>query len=313
MKILKNKIFTLIIILLTITSTLNIVSAQEEGNITIASSSEEEKLKSEEDRTGDLVSASEDGHFNISFNDGYSGYCIEYREEEAVEGSNFTVQDTDLAINRINGKSVGNELKTFFVDYYDVAMEDKIKTQHIIWHFTDEFTGWRVDPELMEMIRKSASEKVIPDHGAVKKINNTTEAVFDFEVLTSFNPANQNYFAYKITYRDIIELIENETNQTYPPLSGQNSTTDNNESKDENSNPTQKDNKTATSTNKTEAEINPLIKNYSTDSSNQNTESGKEGSQYTFNLKKHVTGYNYIPAIIILFFGTLLIIKYSRD
>ena len=192
-------------------------------------------------------------------------------------------------------------------------MEDKIKTQHIIWHFTDEFTGWRVDPELMEMIRKSASEKVIPDHGAVKKINNTTEAVFDFEVLTSFNPANQNYFAYKITYRDIIELIENETNQTYPPLSGQNSTTDNNETKDENTNSTQKDHETVTLNNKTRSEINPLIKNYSTDSSNQYTESENNDSEDTFNLQKHVTGYNYIPAIIILFFGTLLIIKFSRD
>ena len=113
----KNKILTLIIILLTITSTLNIVSAKDEGNMTIINSSQEEKLKSEEDRTGDLVSASEDGHFNISFNDGYNGYCIEYREEEAVEGSNFTVQDTDYAVNEKSGQSVGNELKTFFVNH----------------------------------------------------------------------------------------------------------------------------------------------------------------------------------------------------
>lgn len=309
----KNKILTLIIILLTITSTLNIVSAKDEGNMTITNSYEEEKLKSEEDRTGDLVSASEDGHFNISFNDGYNGYCIEYREEEAVEGSNFTVQDTDMAINRINGQSVGNELKTFFVDYYDIAMDDKIKTQHIIWHFTDDFTGWRVDPELMEMIRKSASEKVIPDHGAVKKINNTTEAVFDFEVLKSFNPANQNYFAYKITYRDIIELIENETNQTYPPLNPQNNSTENNETKQDHSNSTQTENETVSPISRTETQNNPLIETHSDSSNQMNTEPKNGESDDTFNLKKHVTGYNYIPAIIILFFGTLLIIKYSRD
>jgi hypothetical protein len=192
-------------------------------------------------------------------------------------------------------------------------MDDKIKTQHIIWHFTDDFTGWRVDPELMEMIRKSASEKVIPDHGAVKKINNTTEAVFDFEVLKSFNPANQNYFAYKITYRDIIELIENETNQTYPPLNPQNNSTNNNETKEDYFNSTQSENETIPPIGRTETQNNHLIENHSDSSNHMNTESEKGKYDDTFNLKKHVTGYNYIPAIIILFFGTLLIIKYSRD
>ena len=51
----KNKLYTLIIILLTITSSLNIISAHEEGNITVMSSYDEEKLKSEEDRTGDIA------------------------------------------------------------------------------------------------------------------------------------------------------------------------------------------------------------------------------------------------------------------
>lgn len=306
----KNKLYTLIIILLTITSSLNIISAQEEGNITVMSSYDEEKLKSEENRTGDVVSASEDGHFNISFDDGYNGYCIDYGDDEAVEGSEFTVADTDLAVNNNNGASVGNELKTFFVDYYDIAMQDKIKTQHIIWHFTDDFTGWRVDPTLMEMIRASASEKTIPDHGAVRRINNTTEAVFDFEVLKSSNVNHQNYFAYRIIYRDILELIENETLNS-------NNTPSQNSTAAENS--TQADNETRNTfdkpvqSNESEDENSTLIKGNYANSSNQMSTEANDDTLNKVSLNRHVTGNNYIPALIILLFGTLLIIKFSRD
>ena len=34
------------------------------------------------------VEASEDGHFNITFSDGYNGYCLEYGEKEATKTKN---------------------------------------------------------------------------------------------------------------------------------------------------------------------------------------------------------------------------------
>lgn len=289
------------------TSGLNAASAENELNSTLAASLEEEnlKVKSEEDRTGELVSANEDGHFNISFDDGYNGYCINYGDHEADKGNNFTVQDTIHAVNEKSGQSVGNELKTFFVNYYDVAMQDKVKTQHIIWHFTNDFKGWRVDPALIEEIKKASLENAIPDHGATRKINNTTEMVFDFEVLESHDSAHQNFFAYRITLREILEIIENETMEN----TTQNNTLNNQTSIPNNSQEEGKLNKNDSGV-RTENKTNLTPNTEKNDSSQKDSQNNKFEN---VSLKKHVTGYSYIPAIIILLFGLILLTKYARD
>ena len=94
-------------------------------------------------------------------------------EKDADAGDRFIVFNTSYAINNKNNSNVGNYLKTFFVDHYDVAMEDKVKTQHIIWHFTDDLNGWRVGPELIKVLL-AASKKVITDEGERLKLNDTT-------------------------------------------------------------------------------------------------------------------------------------------
>lgn len=288
------------------TSGLNAASAENELNDTLAASLEEEnlKVKSEEDRTGELVSANEDGHFNISFDDGYNGYCINYGDHEADKGNNFTVQDTDYAVNEKSGQSVGNELKTFFVNYYDVAIEDKVKTQHIIWHFTNDFNGWRVDPALIEEIKKASLENVIPDHGATRKINNTTEMVFDFEVLESHDSAHQNFFAYRISLREILEIIENETLENATQNTDLNNQTSNSTVKQ-----TEEELTKNNVSNSTENKIN-VTSNIKNDSQKDDSENN---DLENVNLKRHVTGYNYIPAIIILLFCLILLMKYARD
>lgn len=296
---------------------LSAVYGETDTNSTMTQSAEEEnelKIRNEEERTEEVVRANEDGHINISFDDGYSGYCINYGDHEASEGHNFTVQDTTEAINHNSQQSVGNELKTFFVEYYDIAMEDIIKTQHIVWHFSDDFNGWRVDPNLMEEIRNAASQKEIPDHGAVRQINNITEAVFDFEVLQSHNPGHQNFFAYKITYRDILKIIENETptnnsaDNTMPNEKTDNSTDPENETM---TNSTSSNGSTIEGDNKTPNSVS-INKDMKKEEKNV-IENDDKGKNEIHSLMKHKTGYNYIPAILILFFGTLLIIKYSRD
>ena len=310
---------TILIMFLLISSGLSAVSGETDTNDTMILSTEKEselKIKSEEERTGELVSASEDGHYNISFDDGYNGYCINYGDHEASEGHNFTVQDTTEAINHKSQQSVGNELKTFFVEYYDIAMKDIIKTQHIIWHFSDDFTSWRVDPDLIDEIRNVASQKEIPDHGAVRQINNTTEAVFDFEVLQSHNPGHQNFFAYKITYRDILKIIENETF-----LGNSNSTIMKNESAENSTGPENETNLNTAQKNETTENMTisqnstknpvPITKNIAEET--KQIMEPKENDPEKHSLMKHKTGYNYLPAILILLFGTILIIKYSRD
>ena len=293
------------------TAGLNFASAENDTMIMSTESEEESKIKSEEERTGDIVGASEDGHFNISFDDGYSGYCINYGKPEATEGDKFTVQDTSEAVNHKSKESISNELKTFFVEYFDVAMEDKIKTQHIIWHFSDDFTGWRVDPNLIEEIKKTSNEKAIPDHGAVKKINNTTEAVFDFEVLKSTNPGYQDYFAYKIIFRDILENIEEELVQNNTSLKNESDKNISGENKTNITSPTDDTAKNETQKKISEPDLTIQESKDSTINDVQNDE--KEENRVKGNLKKHVTGYNFIPALIILLFGIIVIVKYTRD
>ena len=85
-------------IIFAVTTCMNFVSAENETNIFKSSESEEEVL------------AREDGHVNITFDNGYNGYCINYGEHEAKTGQEYSVQDTTYATNKNSGESVGNYL-----------------------------------------------------------------------------------------------------------------------------------------------------------------------------------------------------------
>lgn len=316
-----------------ITSSLNLVAAQNETETNLIKSEEKEKLETEEEKSDnsndrkekignaydeDLVKSSEDGHFNISFDDGYNGYCINYGQEEAKANDTFKVKDTGYAVNNQTGKSVGNYLKVYFYDYYEHAMKNEIVTQHTIWHFTDNFNGWRLDYDLIENIKNTASTKIIPDHGAVKKINNTTEAIFDFEVLESGISGNQNYFAYKITYRDIINGILNNTltspgnktptNNTATPNAGENYTHENNTD-------SSKIKENNTHTNKTENVYTVQHDKESDESPQKTTEKeNKQDISNNIQLSKNISGNEYSVGILMLLilFG-IIAIKYIRD
>ena len=289
-------------IIFAVTTCMNFVSAENETNILRSSESEEEVL------------ASEDGHVNITFDNGYNGYCINYGEHEAKTGQEYSVKDTTYATNKNSGESVGNYLKTYFVNYYDDAMRNDIVTQHTIWHFTDDFNGWRIDPLLIENIKSTASTKTIPDSGAVRQINNTTEAVFDFQILSSDKSGHQNFFAYKITYRDIVkEIIAN--------ASGSNDTSAEYEKNITN---TTKNNKThekaekvgdaGESTKANEKQKNsarPTQSNGKT-AANNTQKDLKENVSKSISLSKHVTGKRTIGIIMLLILLGIVAIKYIR-
>ncbi len=288
-------------IIFAITTCLNFVSAENETNILRSSESEEE------------VRASEDGHVNISFENGYNGYCINYGEHEAKVGQEYSVKDTTYATNKNSGESVGNYLKTYFVDYYEDAMRDEIVTQHTIWHFTDDFNGWRIDPILIENIKSTASTKTIPDNGAVRQINNTTEAVFDFQVLSSDKSDHQNFFAYKITYRDIVrEIIGNATSSNSTASENQNITnaTENTTSTDKHENNASSIENTAT---KDENIAEPAEGSGKTTAENTQ-EVSKENNSKSISLSKQVTGKRTLGIILLLIaLVTIAAINVRRD
>ena len=295
----KKPLFTILLVIFAITSCLNFVSAENETDILRNSESEEEVL------------ATKDGHLNITFDNGYNGYCIEYGEHEAKIGQEYSVENTSHAINKNTGESVGNYLKVYFVDYYEDAMRDDIVTQHTIWHFTDDFNGWRIDPLLIENIRAAAATKIIPDSGAVRQINNTTEAVFDFQVLSSAESDNQNFFAYKITYRDIIKDIIG------------NSTISNDTSNEEHENVTNSTENSTISeqqknvTDSGEAKPLPTAKDTQnlSDKHEQKSDPENEDSENVskaVKLSKHTTGKRGIGVLLLLIVLGIIAVKYIR-
>ena len=293
-------------IIFAITTCMNFVSAENETNILRSSESEEEVL------------ASEDGHVNITFDNGYNGYCINYGEHEAKTGQEYSVKDTTYATNKNSGESVGNYLKTYFVDYYEDAIRNDIVTQHTIWHFTDDFNGWRIDPLLIENIKSTASTKTIPDNGAVRQINNTTEAVFDFQVLSSDKSGHQNFFAYKITYRDIVKDIINNTNSSNDTASkGQYSNTTNS-TENNTLNDTQKnidnarENTTSNKKQKNIAHLRESNSKITPDNTQKTLKKDSQNVQKSISLSKHVTGKRTIGVIMLLIVLGIVAIKYIR-
>ena len=250
----KRKIITLFISIIAIMSCITLTSADNTTNELIMMENspyaeEENRLgnienspKNESDRIGENVKTTnkginDNGYLNISFDDGYNGYCINYGQAGADVGDNFKVKNTSAAINNKNYEQIGNYIKILFVDYYDYIINNPEGTQKIIWSFSDNYNNGN-KTIINEIINIAKSGRVIADHGEEKTLNNTTKVIFDFEVLDSDKGWAQNFFGYKLTYKNITngilgdmddnntnESIENETikNETIP----ENNTTEN--------------------------------------------------------------------------------------
>ena len=308
----KKLIITALTIFLIITSGLNFVSAEftTEENMTNTSNGNESlrisESESEKNRTGEEVRATQRGNYNITFDDGYNGYCINLGDAAAEYNDLFTVQDTSLAVNHKTGESVGNYIKTFFVEFYDIAVKDRYKTQEIIWAFTDDFRFY--DQDLLNEIKEKSVEKIIPDHGAVKRINNTTEAIFDFEVLDSQKQSSQNFFGYRIRYTTIndggLGAVEPENNTTVP---------ENNITTPE-TNTTKEENKTIPENNITTPENNMTNITVPSDENSDTPIQLKSDEKYVSqNLIKHATGNEILIIVLVLILAGLIIIRYKRN
>lgn len=342
---LKKKIPTILIILLIATSGLNFVSAQNETDDILISENEyetneirslrsqetsEDQLNlherrnrneeqtitnSSENRLGEEVKSLESGYRNVSFDDGYHGYCVNHNLHSTGRGETFIVEDTSNITSLKYGESVGNYLKILFVDHYNYTMNPATTDlSQIIWTFTN-YDYKNSDNEIIKSILESASNgRVIPDHGAVAKISDNQEAIFDFELLNSKKDSTQNFFGYKINYRTI-EIIEDEILGAAP----ENSTPESNETIPENNatikNETIPENST-TANNKTNLKNNFTAENSTVPSKTNETKTltTVQSEIKENNLIKHATGNEFsIFGILIVIIGLILLIKYMRD
>ena len=349
----KCKIFTIVSIFLIVSSCLNVVCAnitdETPTNITGIQQDSTKEIKDDETkRIGKTVHATSDGYQNITFDDGYNGYCANKYLKDADAGDTFIVQDTSKLVNPKYNESVGNYLKILFVDHYDYVMQSKLNATLAVWEFTDN--PYKTDSylEIVQSILKEAQDgRIIPDHGEIKKINNTTEAIFDFECLQSTDDKTQNFFGYKITFREILTgimgnagadetLEKNETTENNEPQENNqtltnNQTTENNKTltnnqTTENNNTTTKTENNETQKNNQTTENNNTPENNMTSPNNNNNSSKvmtnvdngnlekEDNNQSPINIIKHTTGNSAAIGLGLLLFLTIfLIIKYKRD
>ena len=217
-----------------------------------------------------MTTALESGDSNISFSDGYKGYCIEWGEHSAEQGEKFYIHD-----------EVDNNLKVFFTYFYEDSQKDVIATQHMIWKFTDNKEFSRFNKTLYDQIINVSKTVQVPNQGTMK-IDNTTEMVFDFKTFVSQYEEYQNYFGYKIFFRNISDAQNNES------LSNQTTNSSTNIQNNQSSN--QIDNTT--------------IKNNTADAIKYTLPDNKKTL-----LSKHKTGSNIWIILLSLFF----IIRYRRN
>lgn len=202
-----KRIWTILFMSIILLSCVGIACAHDTNDTNIQTSSNDTQDVIEDSGT---VTAERSGIRNITFSDGYNGYCINMSMHYAEEGSEFTPKDTSHAMNNKYNTPIGNYLKILFVDYYDFAIKDASDTSEVIWDFSDRYYKDSTNEITQAILKDAEHGRTIPDHGATKKINSTTEAVFDFEVFDALNDDMQNYFGYKITFR----TIQNTTNET---------------------------------------------------------------------------------------------------
>lgn len=155
----------------------------------------------------DTVECLDGGDSNISFSDDYKGYCIEWGEDSAEKGDKFIVDG-----------NVDNNLKVFFVYFYKDAQKDVISTQHMIWKFSDGKEFSRFNKTLYDNI-VCVSDKVSVSNDGTLKVSDTCEMVFSFRNFISPIDSHQNYFGYKVFFRNITNessvIVNNSTVNNY--------------------------------------------------------------------------------------------------
>lgn len=144
---------------------------------------------------GPTIQAIEGGDSNISFEDGYKGYCAEWGEHSAEEGQEFYIKDSSTIDN-------SNYLKAMFLFFYNQTQKDVYATQHMIWKFTDNKQFSRFNQTWYNQIVDTGDKYTIPDAGKIK-LNDTHQFSFDFKAFVPFINEFQNFFAYQFLIEQI--------------------------------------------------------------------------------------------------------------
>lgn len=205
----------------------------------------------------------------------------------ASANQRFSLANTSVIYNKQHNVSVGEYLKILFYNYWDTVNSDKSSTSDAIWRFTDkifipytssDYDGPIVSSLVKNVINDYNSGFRVADHGAVKKLNNTTEMVFDFQTFLSPDETIQSYFGYKVSLRDIIDnSTTNNTNNNNNTNSNISNNTNNTNNNNNNSNISNTDDIHNSISNDTNSTQNSKILNNVINSNNKNSSDNGTG------------------------------------
>ena len=125
------------------------------------------------------------------FSDGFTGYSLDSSKQEATSHDGFESSGTGSA------GSLSNYLKLAVVEAYRTNRQGDLNS--IIASFVDGSYKSSSDPVIQAVL---SSDETISDN-AVVKIDNTTEATFNFEILTPVNGDTSSYFAYSVNMKTV--------------------------------------------------------------------------------------------------------------
>ena len=154
------------------------------------------------------VTATTSGYNDVTFSNGYNGFCLDKWLDMAYEGNEFIVTNTDDATNNVTGEPISQYLKIYFVDYFADNFEkdsngfykikDAVNTQAVIYGFSDsDSKDWDYKP-LTDVVEKYNSGRRIDDHGETIVFGDD-KITFDFVVMKSSISEQQDFLGYKLT------------------------------------------------------------------------------------------------------------------
>ena len=135
---------------------------------------------------------------DIKFSDGFRGFILDYSKSPAKSGDEFKRASASAASN-------SNSLKLAIIECYKLGSGNVGK---VVADFVKSGSSGSKVGEAV-----AASHRSVGDHEVVK-IDNHTEAVFDFEVLKSVSGNESDYFAYTVSFRTINEEVNQTNNLT---------------------------------------------------------------------------------------------------
>lgn len=166
----------------------------------------------------------------IYFDNGYFGFCVDGGLVPANPTITFTVHNSSILYNNFNSAPIGDYLKILVYDYYHDYMKGDIESfwaygsRGMVFFFSDlDFKDPAVideyspDPIIIpDIIDKYDAGMRVPDHNAVKKINDTDYLIFDFIALIPDSGDVQTYFAFKVNSSHIdVNKTSNATGKIY--------------------------------------------------------------------------------------------------